>query len=148
MALVSSESINTSVCLVCLFESPEARLYTHDDLPHNQYLHKKCNKRYQTNIQSVRYILYKWESAVVDNRWYGILHLSELFKKSYSQFLWFFSYTHLLHIWTFCLFVSLQPEKLNVYKNDSDTSWDYTLGKRHSFIFFIVFSIVFHIIFA
>lgn len=21
----------------------------------------------------------------------------------------------------------LQPEKLNVYKNDSDTSWDYTL---------------------
>lgn len=22
-----------------------------------------------------------------------------------------------------------QPEKLNVYKNDTDSSWDYTLGK-------------------
>lgn len=28
--------------------------------------------------------------------------------------------------------ISLQPEKLNVYKNDSDTSWDYTLGKKNN----------------
>lgn len=28
------------------------------------------------------------------------------------------------------LFFAFQPEKLNVYKNDSDTSWDYTIGKN------------------
>lgn len=25
--------------------------------------------------------------------------------------------------------INQQPEKLNVYKNDTDSSWDYTLGK-------------------
>lgn len=28
--------------------------------------------------------------------------------------------------------LSLQPEKLNVYKNDSDTSWDFTLSGNTS----------------
>lgn len=30
---------------------------------------------------------------------------------------------------------SFQPEKLNVYKNDSDISWDYTLGEYNNFVF-------------
>lgn len=33
---------------------------------------------------------------------------------------------------------SFQPEKLNVYKNDSDTSWDYTLataGKKGFYLY-------------
>lgn len=39
--------------------------------------------------------------------------------------------------WSFCLSIHFQPEKLNVYKNDSDTSWDYTLsGKHKTRIFF------------
>lgn len=33
---------------------------------------------------------------------------------------------------SFCFL--FQPEKLNVYKNDSDTSWDYTLLGKNYFI--------------
>lgn len=37
-------------------------------------------------------------------------------------------------------FSLFQPEKLNVYKNDSDISWDYTLGEyRVALVFSLLF---------
>lgn len=38
------------------------------------------------------------------------------------------------YIFTIFSFFFLQPEKLNVYKNDSDISWDYTLGEFFTFL--------------
>lgn len=46
-------------------------------------------------------------------------------------------------ITNFLIFSPFQPEKLNVYKNDSDISWDYTLGEYANNFFYDSFFCVF-----
>lgn len=86
-----------------------------------QCFHSVCLDSQELDWNYIKLILKRTDAKKQQNV-FSVTHKFDHFSCAFFYFC----------IYLFSIFVvHFQPEKLNVYKNDSDTSWDYTLTGKH-----------------